>query len=172
MSRSPSEILDEILQTRTERRNARSPATSKAELGLLIASFVGIVVAIAGAAPKDIQVLGVSFGIGAVPRVLVLALFVVVIAYFLLSFVLYEARDRERTKDLGYKLENLDAELRNSGAPREDLVRLLRHRGITSRGPLSVRLWQFQRYGLPIAFAVLSLLVLLATTILNAISGA
>src|SRR5262249_45774021 len=134
---------------------------------VLVASFVGIVIAITGAVPKGIEALGVKFDLPTVGLInfLVPILLMAVIATFVLSFVVYAQRDRTHKKRLSRELNRLQ-ELQHA-----ELLRLREHNRIMHKfrtttsvmvSPLSAKISRFHDYGFVISVAALSLIALLA----------
>jgi len=173
---SLSEIDQQISQLREQLRNATSEDTSKARRNVLIASFVGIVIAITGAVPKGIEALGIKFDLPTVGLInfLVPLLLMAVIATFVYSFVVYERRDRTHRKRLSRELNRLQ-ELQKA-----ELLRLRRHEQIMHNytttisvmvSPTIAKVSRFHDYGFAISLAALSLLALLARVIFVAVKG-
>jgi hypothetical protein len=98
--------LDEqIRDFRDQIRKETSEETRNARRNLLIACLVGLGIAMTGAVPDGIQALGIKFG--TVNRIAFLVLLMIVIVYFVYSFVAYTAEDEWYLKPLQYKVENL-----------------------------------------------------------------
>jgi hypothetical protein len=184
--------LDEDIGKRhAEIRQATSEETRKARRNLLIASLMGLGIAMTGAIPNGIVALGINFG--TIDRIAFLVLLMLVIMYFVYSFIAYTAEDELHLKLLKFKQKEVTERRLEKLKQLSDPQRLLipdfrwRHRprpaiawfvfplySLFGRTGVPVRVIAkiekvlgFHNYAFPISVAGLSLLALLVRIVIG-----